>query len=411
MTNRFITLLAGLLLTSAAYAQVEVQDYDALRRNSWSLYGKGGVSAALGGNLIQDVNPVRGGRLTPMAGIGADYNIRPWIRVGIAYDFSQFTRSQRFSAIQEDGSTYRFIDALLHRADVTADFNLMELWPKRGSKRFNLYLGTGAGWIYGYGYDYGIKVGNDVDITSSSVNIRSWLAGHNGAVKLSSPYIPLNLSAEYDIRPRLTLGFEIGGNCFLKKNNYTPGTMLSAALSLRINLVGHKHGCTSRKEIIRKLRVKAHELEQESQEKSRTIAGLEDQVRLRDAEIAALKERLKELERRIDELEAGQLMSEAFVYFEHDSSEIDGQSQEVISLISDFLVRHPDFYLDLTGSASKVGDSEYNMELSRRRAQNVRKHLLESGVNPSQIIESWVGDQGMTSSAKSRRVSFIFLNK
>lgn len=422
--KRFLTIIAGVLLATGAYAQVEVQDYDALRTNTWSFYGKGGVSTIFGGDLIENINPVFGTKIAPLAGVGIDYNIRPWVRIGLGYEFSQFKRDQRFNAVQADGLTYRHLDVLTHSADLTADFNLMELAGNRDCKKFNLYLGTGLGYMLNSGNDYTIKVGTNQNVTGSMAVFNYWLKAHNEHVKVNSLYIPLNLSAEYDFSPRFTAGIETGAKYLFAADQYLPRLTAYAGITLRFNLLGKKHGYTTKTALIGILgeRIKSltasndacskrsAALADENDNLKRDLNAAKDEIRRKDAEIDALKNKLAEIERRAKLDEAARLIAEAVVYFANDSYKITPEGQQTIDTVADFMERNPEFQLELVGSASKVGGSDHNLNLSRNRAHAVKDALLKAGVDEGQIVDplQWIGDKGMTNDAKCRRVSFSF---
>lgn len=99
------------------------------------------------------------------------------------------------------------------------------------------------------------------------------------------------------------------------------------------------------------------------------------------------------------------------VLFANDSSIIPDNFLAEVTRMSDFLNKYPDTYIELKGYASPVGRHEYNVKLSQRRAAEVRKQLIASGVVPERIQTVGFGDlDPITSSSKqttntlSRRV-------
>jgi len=74
-------------------------DYDRqLRTHTWSIYGQGGTSWATD-VWYPSVNAKKSYSLSPAAGGGIDFNIRPWVRVGAEYLYSNYRREQRFSTL------------------------------------------------------------------------------------------------------------------------------------------------------------------------------------------------------------------------------------------------------------------------------------------------------------------------
>ena len=89
--------------------------------------------------------------------------------------------------------------------------------------------------------------------------------------------------------------------------------------------------------------------------------------------------------------------------------------EEVIAYLdelADHLKSNPGDRVQITGHASRVGDSEANMTFSRRRARRVQSMLTQRGVPEGQIDVAWKGDTqladpGQTEAAhrRNRRAS------
>jgi outer membrane protein OmpA-like peptidoglycan-associated protein len=50
-----------------------------------------------------------------------------------------------------------------------------------------------------------------------------------------------------------------------------------------------------------------------------------------------------------------------------------------------FLKRYESTTIELQGYASKVGNAEHNLKLSKERAANVRRALISNGIQPSRV--------------------------
>ena len=154
------------MVFAAVAAKAQVQDYKALRTNTWSVYGQGGVSWATGVDY-KNVSPPKGTSLSPEVGFGVNYNIRPWVRLGLNYEFSKYAREQRLSDFRSvapifsmgnqgitelvknyGGIAYGKQWTMYHNIDLTAEFNIMQLWKDRKNTWFNLYAGTGIGMMF-----------------------------------------------------------------------------------------------------------------------------------------------------------------------------------------------------------------------------------------------------------------------
>lgn len=64
-----------------------------------------------------------------------------------------------------------------------------------------------------------------------------------------------------------------------------------------------------------------------------------------------------------------------------------------LNLLGEYLQANPDIYAIFAGFADNSGDAEYNMGLSRRRAETIESYLIEHfPIDPDRIITLWYGD-------------------
>ncbi|HHF3199100.1 OmpA family protein [Vibrio sp. CCB-PB317] len=80
------------------------------------------------------------------------------------------------------------------------------------------------------------------------------------------------------------------------------------------------------------------------------------------------------------------------ILFANDSDEINPVFRRQVRELSDFLKEYPTTSIELHGYASKVGGSQYNQDLSERRARNVREALLSYNIEPSRVRIIGFGD-------------------
>ena len=109
------------------------------------------------------------------------------------------------------------------------------------------------------------------------------------------------------------------------------------------------------------------------------------------------------------------LLSVRIIYFEYDSSNVLPQFEEIIQAHAGFLQASPDVTTTLEGHADERGSREYNLALSERRANAVKKQLVVLGASPNQIRtvsygEERPADPGHDEQAWSlnRRVEFVY---
>lgn len=73
------------------------------------------------------------------------------------------------------------------------------------------------------------------------------------------------------------------------------------------------------------------------------------------------------------------------VFFDYDRSNIKPKFRKVIKANARFLLNNSDWKVDVEGHADKRGTTEYNLALGERRAEAVKRALLNEGVNPDQL--------------------------
>ena len=270
MKKQITIICAGLAALVGLTTNADAQDHKALRTNTWSVYTQGGASWATGVDF-ENINPPAGTSTAVETGAGVNYNIRPWIRLGLNYEFSKSKREQRLSALVpmgpimdmtgtsttelreiNGGMAYANQWTQYHNVDLTVELNVMELWKNRNCTRFNLYAGTGVGAMFAKGNTYTIGMGyeewEDPDNYQDGLQVSdnwtsvAWVRANNSRHNFNSHYVPFSLSAEYDVLPQLTLGLKGQYKALFSSNDFAPDGLVSAAVVVRYNFAGKKQG-------------------------------------------------------------------------------------------------------------------------------------------------------------------------
>lgn len=80
--------------------------------------------------------------------------------------------------------------------------------------------------------------------------------------------------------------------------------------------------------------------------------------------------------------------------FDFDEVAIRGTYNEKLDLLGDFLKQTPDAFVVAAGFTCSIGDKEYNLALSRRRAEAFRNLLVERyGIDAGRIVTLWYGER------------------
>ena len=232
------SLTVAVLLLFMAQTGLQAQPADNTTRNSSVAFRiAGGASMALGSSFDK-LESVRAKEYQPLVAAGLMYNFSPLFRLGLDYSFTRMVREQTGTVVtQSDGSmegdVYKDFKTLFHAASLTGEFNI--LGRKTASNGFGLYLGAGAGCLFGDGNIYTVGMKNEL-MQGKSGNVVH-VVGHNEGHNYIVPFIPLSLSMEIAFLPNVavTLG---GGYRFILagKSDFAPTGQPYATLGLCINL-------------------------------------------------------------------------------------------------------------------------------------------------------------------------------
>ena len=103
------------------------------------------------------------------------------------------------------------------------------------------------------------------------------------------------------------------------------------------------------------------------------------------------------------------------VYFGFDSAVITPEYEAKIAEVSELLKQNPSYLVLLEGNSDDIGSSQYNLKLSKRRADAVAQVLVKHGIDASRISTTGLGKDNPIASnqtedgrAKNRRVDAKF---
>ena len=83
----------------------------------------------------------------------------------------------------------------------------------------------------------------------------------------------------------------------------------------------------------------------------------------------------------------------ATVYFEYDDSSVTASSASTLESLASYLNQNQQVKITIEGHCDERGSTEYNLALGQRRAQAVKKYLLDLGVAESQLSTMSYGEE------------------
>ena len=80
------------------------------------------------------------------------------------------------------------------------------------------------------------------------------------------------------------------------------------------------------------------------------------------------------------------------VLFAYDSAELSKHAYDAVADIADDVRHHPHWLIEVDGYTDTVGSQDYNLPLSRARAQTVADALVHNGIEPGRIAVHGFGE-------------------
>lgn len=435
------------------------------RTCTWSLYGEAGATMSHGIG-ISNVNAAPWTSVSPEIGAGVSFNIRPWIRLGLNYDFSKYARELRFNKLQPldtpagngtidtdgahtgdlsgdfsgeiipdidgtpagdrlllektGGLAYTKMWTHYHATDLTLEFNVMEIWKNRTDKRFNLYAGAGFGWLFAKGNTYNIAMGNERWKEKYKETTDIWLKAENTRHKYNSGYVPMLVSAEFDVTPIVTLGLQGNYKRLLKCDN-APKGIGTVSMVVRLNLLGGKSGYKSKASRLRESEnalaamrdmndVLKDECEDSMNDLKDELAESQHEIEKLKSQLEGLKKENEELKTQVEEKPKHDTLDTGCAMFDFDSYKLRPQAKAELNDFANRLKSMEGYDLVVIGEASAIGDSGYNQRLSERRIGSVINYLGKKGIDCSSAYRQALGDSRNDKSESAQRATILVIS-
>jgi len=116
-------------------------------------------------------------------------------------------------------------------------------------------------------------------------------------------------------------------------------------------------------------------------------------------------------------LEKGKSIALRNVFFETNEAELLDESVVQLNALSRILFDYPQMTIELRGYTDDRGEKEYNLSLSEKRAQSVRRWLLKQGLSETRASAKGFGEQDPIETnsteagrARNRRVEFYIVD-
>ncbi len=153
-------------------------------------------------------------------------------------------------------------------------------------------------------------------------------------------------------------------------------------------------------------------LEQERLEAERKLREAEEERRRAEEELRRAEEERKRIEIK-QEIEAALDPELAHVRFVVDGTDIHSRYHNALETVYQLMNKYPELQVEIHGHTDFTGTAAYNMGLSERRGQSVKRYLVAKGIGPDRLIITGFGEhntratnQTIEGRAINRRVEF-----
>ena len=90
------------------------------------------------------------------------------------------------------------------------------------------------------------------------------------------------------------------------------------------------------------------------------------------------------------------------IYFDFDKASIKSESYPILDNIASFLKDNPAARIELSAHTDAVGNDNYNLQLSKKRAQSCYDYLVSKGIETSRLVPVGYGEKKLLNTCKKK---------
>lgn len=362
------------------------------KTSNWVLYLDAGgniFDGDFGSEMVHSI-------YAPTAGAGLMYNFNSGWGIGAEYLYSMYGVKGKEGGDNADV----LLHGQMHRAEGFLTFDIFNVWrPQNPRKLFalNLIAGGGAGWFQNDIY-YPKKghTGSQEPLSNDKLQCRSFFLGGADFQFNVSRSISIGVKGVYHFFTKDNIDGRLFGN-----NN---DGIFDVTLSMRykIDAVHKSHVCNVNKDYLanRVAEERLQAIEDVAKQTRDTTIYQSDTVVINRTVV--VKEPVK---------------SEGYyVYFDVNRANLNDIALTTIQQVAARLQAEPKSYVEIVGYCDNTGTEKYNMQLGKKRADNVKEELLkEYEIAPERIISYSRGilpsKRGKAAYGPNRRAEMHILTK
>ena len=364
-------MLLAFTATATVVAQQSKSDESVEFNPHWSMGLQGGAAYTLGETAFGDL-------ISPAFYLNGAYKFTSvfGVRLGVGG-----ITGKGYSSFASQGYDFNFV-----QGNLDAMFDLSALFCGFNHKRImNVYAFAGAGLFYGYDNDEATKIKNNGDdLRYLWTDNKAFVAGRFG------------LGSDFRCSERFSISVEANANVLSDHFNSKKAGNADWQFALLAG-VNYKFGKNNRPSASYAEKIAAEKAAQAAAEKAAAEKAA--------AEKAAAEKAAKAAAEKAAQRKALAAENSKNVFFLINSAKIRKSEAEKLTQLAEWLKKNEDFSIAIVGFADKeTGTSNGNMKLSERRAQAVKKFLVDNGVAESRIATTFKGDTAQPFEGEKNRV-------
>ena len=383
MKQLITSVVALLMMGGVAFAQQSKSDEKVEFRPHWGMTLQGGAAYTMGEAYFQQL-------LSPAAQLSATYNFHH--AMGVRFGLSGW-QGKGTVVVTDEIYNFNFaqfnVDYVLDLANLFGGFKHDRIWTP--------YAFVGIAGAYGFNNEQAAKYLADYSVVLS----KYW-------EKTPFFVVRAGLGADFWVAKNFGLGLEVNANGYGDKFNskgavdgFNPDFQFNALLGLKVRFGGNTAPSKAyaakveAEEAARLAAEAAAKAEAEADRLAAEKAAAEKAAAEKAAAEAAAKAEAARLAAEKAAAERARICAEQSnsYFFTIGSSTVRKSEKEKIAKLVDFLKANPDYTVELIGYADKgTGSPKVNMEVSKARAEAVKKVMVDLGVAAERIDASYVGD-------------------
>ncbi len=387
MKTIYKLLIVALTVSLLSVTAVNAQEHEEPNRLSIGL---------MGGVTIGHMNI--GTEYDPTFGLNLRYAASPTFAVQTNFMMGEFTTNP------EDGfdGTGNYFDRTFENSyfttSLTSQINLLRLLGST-SETVNVFANVGLGLIFNdvetqMGNAHFPEAENFVGEDHSNVAVFNTF-GAGARLNLGSR---LDLFAQYDfnssnsdiIDGHRTRPETYPTDVDLERRNTDNWSSITGGIQVKLGSSSrdgdwHVYRPGVDRTAINRLEDQIANLEERVHDNTARIDQNEEHIRALEQRMDEMERRLDNLEQMLEELDRVEITIDSDVLFAFDSSVIREQAKPTLAKVVRALARSPEKNLHVAGHTCDIGSESYNQGLSERRAESVKRYLVESGIDADRI--------------------------